>query len=103
MKGKYADRITDEITERFKREPCIDKVVLFGSRARGDNSERSDYDIAVYGSVPYKVRCDLHHFCSEQIRTLHKIDLVFVGENTNPKFLENIEKDGIVLYEQIAR
>ena len=25
------------------------KVVLFGSRARGDNRERSDIDIAVYG------------------------------------------------------
>ncbi len=25
------------------------KVILFGSRARGDNRERSDIDIAVYG------------------------------------------------------
>lgn len=27
----------------------ITKIVLFGSRARGTNTERSDIDIAVYG------------------------------------------------------
>ena len=27
----------------------VKKVILFGSRARGDNTERSDIDIAVYG------------------------------------------------------
>nr|DAR07982.1 MAG TPA: hypothetical protein [Caudoviricetes sp.] len=26
-----------------------DKIVLYGSRARGDNRERSDIDIAVFG------------------------------------------------------
>ena len=26
-----------------------DKIVLFGSRARGDHKERSDIDLAIYG------------------------------------------------------
>ena len=28
------------------------KLVLFGSRARGDHTERSDIDLAVYGMPP---------------------------------------------------
>jgi len=27
----------------------VKKILLFGSRARGDNGEKSDVDIAVYG------------------------------------------------------
>lgn len=100
MKGKANDIVIDEIINRFKSEPCIEKIVLFGSRARGDNSERSDYDIAVYGSVPYKMQYGLQQYCSEEIRTLHKIDLIFISDNTYPKLIENIEKEGIVLYEQ---
>lgn len=33
----------------FADKHSIRKVILFGSRARGDNTERSDIDIAVYG------------------------------------------------------
>lgn len=103
MKETIKDRITVEVTDRLKQEPSIEKVVLFGSRARGDNSERSDYDFAVYGNVPYKVQCSLRHFCSEVIRTLHKIDLVFISDKTYSKLIVNIEKEGIVLYEQNGR
>ena len=44
----------DPILERFREAlielygPALDRVVLFGSRARGDTKEDSDYDIAVF-------------------------------------------------------
>ena len=31
------------------RDHGAERLVLFGSRARGDNRERSDIDLAVYG------------------------------------------------------
>ena len=31
----------------------IEKIVLFGSRARGDNQPKSDIDLAVYGCKDY--------------------------------------------------
>lgn len=103
MNGEVKDRIIDEIIERLKKENSIKKVVLFGSRARGDNKERSDYDIAVYGNIPHDVQLGLQHYCSEEIRTLHKIDLVFIRDKTYSKLIKNIEKEGIVLYEQNGR
>ncbi len=39
-----------QIQEICSRYQQIKKVTLFGSRARGDNGDRSDYDIAVYTS-----------------------------------------------------
>lgn len=33
--------------EALKNVPVIKKIILYGSRARGDNKERSDIDIAI--------------------------------------------------------
>src|SRR5258708_22995337 len=44
----------DQILTRFKSAlaetygPALDRVVLFGSRARGDAREDSDFDVAVF-------------------------------------------------------
>ncbi len=35
----------------FAQKCKIRKVILFGSRARGDNKERSDIDLAVSGGI----------------------------------------------------
>ena len=48
MKYNLPDRILREIVY-FAKEHSITKIILFGSRARGTNTERSDIDIAVYG------------------------------------------------------
>ncbi len=45
----------EEITQRIVASVEPDRVILFGSRARGDNSERSDYDICVLKTgVPHR-------------------------------------------------
>lgn len=74
------------------------KIVLFGSRARGDHSERSDIDIAVYGLPPERQV----YFTDDidQLPTLLEFDVVYIGESTPAELLKEIEKDGAVLYEQ---
>jgi nucleotidyltransferase substrate binding protein (TIGR01987 family) len=45
---KMIKKITDyEFVRQLTALPCIDEMWLFGSRARGDESERSDIDIAI--------------------------------------------------------
>lgn len=77
----------------------IEKIVLFGSRARGDNSTTSDYDIAVFKNGLSPI--DKALLCSdiEEINTLKKIDVVFIDGNLDDKFMENIKEEGVIIYE----
>lgn len=68
------------------------KVVLFGSRARGDNRERSDIDIAVYGID--KSEQAAFRSAIADIPTLLEFDIVFVSSDTDTALLNNIKKDG---------
>ena len=88
-------RKTAAIGRRFRAE-C---VVLFGSRARGDNRSRSDIDIAVFGASPD----DLPAFREQldELPTLLEFDLVFVTEKTDPKLVANIERDGVILMDKM--
>lgn len=72
------------------------RLVLFGSRARGDHKERSDIDLAVYG-MPEASR-SLFWMDAEELPTLLKFDIVHVTPGMDPVFLNNIEKDGVILY-----
>lgn len=54
MKYNLPDRILRELSFLAKKY-SVTKIILFGSRARGTNTERSDIDIAVYGG-------DFEHF-----------------------------------------
>jgi uncharacterized protein len=74
------------------------KIILFGSRARGNFRENSDFDIAVQGlKFPEqwsKLLVDLEN----ESFTLYKIDLVRIDQ-LNDDYLRNINNEGLSLYE----
>lgn len=81
------------------REYPVRKIVLFGSRARGDAQPTSDIDLAVY-PMPEFMAEGRFAGCVEELETLLKIDLIFINDNTDPQLLKNIENEGVVIYEQ---
>lgn len=97
------ENLLNLLAEEFGRYDTIERAVLFGSRARGDYSERSDYDIAVFGDVPGADKARLHAWAEEELPTLHKIDLTFVGDVSDEKFLESIEREGIIFYDKAGK
>ncbi|MCJ7689108.1 MAG: nucleotidyltransferase domain-containing protein [Clostridiaceae bacterium] len=76
----------------------IQKIVLFGSRARGSSNRCSDIDLAIFTLPEFK---NQGSFSSDidDLETLLKIDLIFINERTESKLMENIKKDGVVVYE----
>lgn len=93
-------KIIGEITNLAEKFQDIEKIVLFGSRARGDNKERSDIDLAIF--APNLDYYDFADFCEqlEEIETLLKFDVVQICFNTDRKLLENIEQEGVTLWER---
>lgn len=73
------------------------RVILFGSRARGDFTERSDIDLAVSGgnTSAFALAVD------EETDTLLKYDIVNLDRPVDTALLDNIRKDGIILYEKV--
>lgn len=94
----------NDLTEIYREIAAIgrrlgaDRVVLYGSRARGDNRPRSDIDIAVYGA-PDGSRAQFSD-ALDSLPTLLDFDLVYVTESTDKALLENIEKDGVILMDK---
>lgn len=74
------------------------KIILFGSRARNDNKKNSDIDLAVYCDDNFEDEGEMY-FELEDMDTLLKLDIVFIHNNTDKKLIENIERDGVVIYE----
>lgn len=75
----------------------INRIILFGSRARGDNRDRSDIDIAVSGGNITEFALD----AEEAIDTLLMFDVVNLDRYVQPELLDEIEKEGIVIYEKV--
>lgn len=87
-------KIINEITSAAK-ENKIEKIFLFGSRARGDFNEKSDIDIAISGG-------NAAEFClmiNEDVSTLLKFDIVRLDTPIQDELRGEIEKDGVVIYE----
>lgn len=91
------DEVLQEIIRSCK-EHCAGKVILFGSRAKGTATDRSDIDIAVSGVADVEeLREEL-----EEIPTLYTIDLVDLDACKNQLLLEDIEAYGRKIYEKIS-
>lgn len=77
----------------------IEQIWLFGSRARGDNQERSDIDLAIV--CPNATKEDWHKvtYIINQADTLLNIDCVKFDEHIlTIEFVKNILKDKKVIY-----
>lgn len=95
MKAYLPNRVLNTI-RLFAEKHNVQKVILFGSRARGTHTERSDIDIAVVGGDFDAFFWDI----KENTHSLLMFDIVNMDESTSDDLREEIEKDGIMIYEK---
>lgn len=96
MKYNLSERVLQDIVKAAKKYG-IEKVILFGSRARGDNRERSDIDLAVSGGNI----TDFTFGIEDEVWTLLMFDVVNLDRPVQPELLAEIDRDGVVLYEKV--
>ena len=80
----------------FARKHDVKSVILFGSRAKGNHTERSDIDIAVSGGDFNSFYGDI----KENVNSLLMFDVINLDGKISPELQNEIKKDGIKLYEK---
>ena len=80
------------------KQYAVEKIVLFGSRARGNNLPKSDIDIAVAGCRDFG---RFSYLIEEHLDTLLDVDVVNLDESLSQQLLDEIARDGVILYEKI--
>lgn len=94
------DNISDKLLQQivqFAKKCELSRVVLFGSRARGTNRERSDVDLAVTG----KNVADFQFMLEDEADSLLSFDVVDMETIMSQKLKQNIEREGVCLYAKV--
>lgn len=95
MKFGLSEDVIKEIEKIVKRYNKY-QFKIFGSRVKNTYKNVSDIDIAVFFNVSqedeYKIRNDF-----DLLDIIYKIDLVFINENTKKDFLNEIQKEGVLI------
>ena len=94
-------RILDEVIEKQEKKNLISKAYLFGSYARGEETEQSDIDIRIEADKGLGL-IDIGNMRLDIVEATGKeVDLLVVHpENMDPVFYQNIRKDEICIYER---
>ncbi len=91
------------LVEFSKQYPAVKRVLLYGSRARGDAQDRSDFDVAI--EAPGMTHQDWARFAleiQEKFPSLCRLDLLSLKPDTPEALRRRIQNEGIVLYERAA-
>jgi len=96
MHSTIPEYVLDRLLRLFYLEKTVSKALLFGSRAKGIHRNNSDIDIALVGSgIPKSLNTKLR-----EAARLYPIDIVNMEACDNKDLLDEIKKDGIVIYER---
>lgn len=90
------EQVIKEIID-FAKKYDVEKVLLFGSRARGDFKRTSDIDLAVSGGDFDRFALDV----DEETTTLLMFDIIDLDREMQSELRESIEKEGVILYEKV--
>lgn len=97
MKGTgIREEVIEEIRDLADKYE-VKKVILFGSRARGDFKRTSDIDLAVTGGDFNRFALDVE----EETQTLLEFDIVNLDGEMQDELRASIRDEGRILYEKI--
>lgn len=92
--------VKDEIIRLASLYPDVEKVILFGSRARGDHDKHSDVDLAIQGSdLSNRDWLELSMAIQDDLDSLLFFDVVKL-EGAPGNLALRIQNEGEVLYER---
>jgi predicted nucleotidyltransferase len=98
LKDKYIDAI-QKVLASF---PEVEKVLLYGSRAKGTHWNGSDIDLSFIGDIDlsllFKIEDEL-----DDLLLPYKIDASILSTIENPDLVAHIHRVGVTLYEKTSK
>lgn len=90
------EKVYNNLLNYFKSNKEINKVILFGSRAKGNEALNSDIDLCIECSP--NVRGSIVEYINELIG-IYSCDMVF-ADKLNEEIKKQIQRDGIEIYKK---
>ena len=99
MKYGLSDTVIKELQDVFRRHANIRKVLIFGSRSKGNYREGSDIDLALIGNgIDYRqlleILCEI-----DNLELLYSVDLLDYEKKKGTPIGDHIDRVGQVFYE----
>ena len=82
----------------FEKYTSIEKVIIYGSRAKGNFKTGSDIDLTFIGSAISDQEWTSIYFDLEDLLTPYTFDLSILSTIENPDLLDHIKRVGKVFY-----
>lgn len=87
----------DLVRAVFRHHPEVKSATLFGSRAKGTHSDRSDVDLVVAGDIE-PLRAEAIAFELDELPLPYRFEVQPLAHIQYRPLLENIDRVGIVIY-----
>jgi len=90
----------DLINSVFTKYDCISKVVVYGSRAKGNYRIGSDIDLTLFGdNIDFDILLKIENKLDDLLLP-YNIDLSIFNKIENNDLIEHINRVGIIFYER---
>lgn len=103
MKHGLSEATVENICAVFTHFPEIEKVILYGSRAKGSFKTGSDIDLTLCGAALTSDLCSIIASALDDLLLPYTIDLSVFDELDHEKLREHIERVGMVFYERAGK
>lgn len=95
-----SDWTMGDLRSVFRQHPKVRKVILFGSRAKGNYRTGSDIDLALVGSdIDHEEMLRIYNDIDD-LGLLYKVDLLHYEEKQGTPIGEHIDRVGKVFYQR---
>jgi uncharacterized protein len=87
------------LLELFTRQPEVEEVWLFGSRAKGTYKKGSDIDLAIKGRACNPgLALTMANKANEELPIPYQVDIIDYSSIDNPALKEHIDRVGKLFY-----
>jgi len=96
-------RINDweEILISFPKHKEIERVLIFGSRAKGTHKQGSDIDLALFGKdITLDILGTVQNYLNEETLLPYQFDILHYEKISNPSVKEHIDLWGKEIYKR---